>query len=312
MDINDTKNAQKSDKIFYCNICDCSFSKKCDLNRHFLTMKHKKIQNDTKGIKNAQNAHRPFKCSYCNRSYKYHSGLWRHMKTCEYASKQLVVKEDETEYKEIIDQQMKIIQNQQEMLAETIPKIGNTTNNIENTINDNRTINNVNINLFLNGDCQNAMTIDSFVEQLKLGMHELNRTGELGFVNGMIEIFKDSLEKLETTERPIHCTDAKRCTMYVKNEAGWEKDVDSATTKKMVKAVKKKNCSNLDEWADNHPGSREGKDPHGQEYIDLVTEATGGDIIDGHEINTNMNKIVKGIAKTVKLNVDNSGNMVEE
>ena len=44
------------------------------------------------------------------------------------------------------------------------------------------------------------MTIDSFVEQLKLGMHELNRTGELGFVNGMIEIFKDSLEKMETTQ----------------------------------------------------------------------------------------------------------------
>ena len=87
---------------------------------------------------------------------------------------------------------------------------------------------------------------------------------------------------------------------------------DSATTKKMVKAVKKKNCSNLDEWADNHPGSREGKDPHGPEYIDLVTEATGGDVIDGHEIKTNMNKIVKGIAKSVKLNVDNSGNMVEE
>ena len=69
--------------------------------------------------------------------------------------------------------------------------------------------------------------------------------------------------------------------------------------------------SNLDEWADNHPGSREGKDPHGSEYIDLVAEATGGDVIEDHEIKTNMKKIVKGIAKNVKLNVDNSGNMVE-
>lgn len=304
-------NKEQDEYKYKCVLCNYSCKRLTNLNRHYESQKH--IQNEIGTLKKTVNEQKYY-CSDCGRIYHTRSGLWKHKKMCN--NKQMVVKEDESEYKEIIDQQMKIIQNQQEMLAETIPKIGNTTNNIENnienTINDNRTINNVNINLFLNGDCQNAMTIDSFVEQLKLGMHELNRTGELGFVNGMIEIFKDSLEKLETTERPIHCTDAKRCTMYVKNEAGWEKDVDSATTKKMVKAVKKKNCSNLDEWADNHPGSREGKDPHGPEYIDLVTEATGGDVIDGHEIKTNVNKIVKGIAKSVKLNVDNSGNMVEE
>ena len=76
MDINDIKNAQKCEELFTCNICDCSFSRKCDLNRHFLSMKHKKLKNDTKDIKNAQNAYRPYKCSHCDRSYKYYSGLY--------------------------------------------------------------------------------------------------------------------------------------------------------------------------------------------------------------------------------------------
>ena len=183
------KNAHKCAEIFRCELCDCSFGKMGDLNRHYGSRKHVKVEEAVF----KKSIGKTYDCDDCGRQYYSRSGLWKHSKLC-VNNQQLVVKDESTsELKEIITEQMKIIQNQQEMLSDVIPKIGNnnTTNN-NNTMNDNRITNNVNINLFLNSDCRDAMTIDSFVEQLKLGMSELTRTGEVGFVAGMIEIFQDS------------------------------------------------------------------------------------------------------------------------
>jgi hypothetical protein len=295
---------------YNCVLCGCSFGNISNLNRHYKTRKHVEVEEAVF----KKSIGKTYSCDDCGRQYYSRSGLWRHSKLC-VNNRQLVVKDESTsELKEIITEQMKIIQNQQEMLSDVIPKIGNnnTTNNNNNTMNDNRITNNVNINLFLNSDCRDAMTIDSFVEQLKLGMSELTRTGEVGFVAGMIEIFQDSLGKMDTTERPIHCTDAKRRTMYVKNDNGWEKDVDSKETKRMVKAVKKKNCKKLDEWADNHPGARECTEPHGDDYINLMIESSGGNVVVGNETQINLDKVVNGIAKTVKLSVGKEGKLMDK
>lgn len=299
------KKAQSGTVLFPCKACKYSFSRRCDLVRHYTTVKHLLAVKVYKPVVKNDGIDRPYICEPCGRSYCRRSGLCKHRKTCtEINHMQMVVnpepanKDVEIDYKAIISDQMKIIQDQQELLADAVPKIGNnnrTVNNIDNTVN------NVSINLFLNTECQNAMTIDDFLSQLKLGMSELTRTGEQGFVAGMIDIFKDSLGKLETTERPIHCTDTKRCTMYVKNDEGWAKDVDEAETRRLVKAVKKKNCVNLAEWAEKHPGATEGEDPHGDEYVNLVTEATGGDY---EEVpSDHVGKIMKGFAHEVKVDL---------
>ena len=122
-------------------------------------------------------------------------------------------------------------------------KLGNTTNNTNNTTNNNTT--NFNLNFFLNDTCKDALNITDFVNSLQLQLKDLEQTGSLGHVNGISRIFLNALKDIDETERPFHCTDSKRETLYIKDDDKWMKDDNKTKLKSAINTVTNKNAEQI-------------------------------------------------------------------
>ena len=124
---------------------------------------------------------------------------------------------------------------------------------ITNITNNNNQTNNhqFNMNMFLNETCKDAMNMSEFIENLTVTMEDMEMTGTLGFAKGMSRIIMNNLNALEVHKRPIHCSDAKRETLYVKNNGVWEKDTDDKKhTKELIYKVSSLNLKHLLKWRD--------------------------------------------------------------
>ena len=123
----------------------------------------------------------------------------------------------------------------------------------ENSHNNTVTTTNKNFNLqfFLNEECKNAMNFSDFLKTLSVTMEDIEHLGEVGYTQGMSKILTKALS--ETNVRPMHCTDAKRETMYVKENDEWHKDLDCEESERLIRHIQQKNYKALKEWRDNHP-----------------------------------------------------------
>ena len=237
------KNAQ----IFSCEECDFTCCKQSDYDRHILTLKHQiRTNTNEKTPKNAK----AYLCD-CGKSYKHASSLWNHKKKCS-PSQELIIP-DKPDYKELLMQAMKQMQEQHEeikkkdeLMAQMIDKIGNTTNNTTNN-------NQFNINMFLNEQCKNAINFSDFIDRIEVSHHDLENNAQLGFVKGMTKILMDNLKQLTLHERPIHCTDVKRETMYIKDQDVWNKDNSSEKLDSAIKEVSRKSIKSLIDWKQENP-----------------------------------------------------------
>jgi hypothetical protein len=143
---------------------------------------------------------------------------------------------------------IKIIKEQQQQLNQIIPKIGNITNNTNNTTN-----NHFNLNVFLNEKCKDALNISEFIDSLKITLADLVYSKNNGLVRGITDVMIRGLKDLEIHKRPIHCTDAKRDTMYIKDNAKWEKDENHTKMKETIEKIADKERNALQKWADDNP-----------------------------------------------------------
>ena len=296
---------------YFCKICDFKCSNKTDYHRHLMTLKHK---NKGKLQKKVQ---LEYKCD-CGKRYKHLSSLCSHKRKCNHTSKEnenvssdnninLLMNElqrrDEAHKKQIEEQQkeqQKQFEEQQRQHKKEIEKLSSQISNIS-TITNNKTTNNnnkFNLNFFLNTQCKDAMSIQSFMENLKLGCKELEHMGDVGYLNGMIDIFNNTLGNMDIYKRPLHCTDLKREVLYFKQGTDWEKDSeDKQHLKKLIKNVESKNYHNLQEWQNDHPDSRECDTRENQHYMKIATEALGG--ADFNKDSIYLTKIMKHILKDV-------------
>ena len=152
---------------------------------------------------------------------------------------------------------MDIIQNQviPNMQQAAITNINNTTNNTTNNNTTNNNTNNFNLNIFLNETCKDAINMTEFIENLKVGLRELEFVKDNGIVKGISNVFVNELNALDVDKRPIHCTDAKRKTLYIKDDNKWDKE-NKATNEKIdrsIQHVKKKHIDSIKEWEEQHP-----------------------------------------------------------
>jgi hypothetical protein len=178
-------------------------------------------------------------------------------------------------------------------LAKNNQLSGNYSNN---TNCNNKTFN---LNFFLNETCKNALNINDFVDSIKLQLTDLENVGKLGFINGITNIIVKNLNALNETERPVHCTDRKRKTIYVKDEDKWEKeDTECKKVRKAIKHVANKNSKLLFEFKEMHPDCVDGDSKHSDQYSKLVVEAYGGA---NQEDAENENKIINNILKVVTI-----------
>ena len=127
-------------------------------------------------------------------------------------------------------------------LKEVVPTLGNTTNN-----------NTMNINIYLNEHCKNAMNLTDFVENVKVSLEDLLYTKNHGYVKGISNIFVKQLKDMEPTQRPIHCSDKKRLQFYVKDDNKWEKDNSNEKIDKSIDKITKKQILAIKLWEKEHP-----------------------------------------------------------
>jgi hypothetical protein len=303
--MDDEKKSKKS-FFFHCKNCDFKCSKQSNYIKHLITQKHKRI---TKGLQMDDTGiffemDKKYLCE-CGREYKYRQGLWKHKQKCENyegekkmpekseledknLDKELILSlvQQNSEFKELIIEQAKEFQKQ---IIE-LTKNKSVINNINNT-------NNFNLNMFLNEKCGNAMNIMDFVNSLKLQLDDLDNTAKLGYVNGISKIFLRGLNELDVYKRPIHCSDLKRETLYIKDNNIWEKDNDKKKFKKAIQNIANKNLKQINEWVKVNPESRNIETTKHDEYMKILSKCTGG--TDKEEDEQFFNKIIKNVTREI-------------
>ena len=162
----------------------------------------------------------------------------------------------------------------------------------------NHTTNNFNINFFLNEQCKDALNIMDFVSSLQLQLKDLEDTGKIGYVEGISKIFIRGIKELDIYKRPIHCSDLKRETLYIKDQDIWEKeDKDKTRIKKAIKFVGSKNIQQIPIWIEQNPQCKNSDSKKNDEYMDLIVNAMIGSTPE--EQLDNINKIIKNVSKEV-------------
>ena len=262
-------------KKYSCESCDYHTSNIFDFNKHKTTRKH--IKSTTIDDFSTQSV--TYSCDKCNACYKERSGLWRHKKQCSQLSKNNVSTEPAFENSFVLAQREQLAQQeppepfdfsvmfelikqnqefkellveQNKQMLELAGKIGNTNNtqNIKNQNNNNQ----FNIQMFLNEKCKDAISLDDFVESLQFNTQTAEYAGKHGFVNGITNIFMTGLKQLEVHQRPFHCTDAKRETLYVKRIDMWAKDGETNPTMlNAINDVSTKNMRQMPRWIEENP-----------------------------------------------------------
>ncbi len=283
---------------FTCFICDFKCGKKSNFETHCNTKKHLHRVNGNETTKqeikkNAENI-----CK-CGKIYNTNSGLWKHSKICDFKNN---TSENNIEKNEITDKNlivMLINENkelktmmleQQNMMMKVIE---NGTNNTTHTNSHNKTFN---LQFFLNETCKDAMNIMDFVDSIKLQLSDLECVGELGYVEGISNIIVKNLKQLDVTQRPVHCTDKKRETMYIKDDDKWEKDEEKKKLHKVVRKVTCKNQNLIPKFKEKHPDCNTYHSKFSDQYNKIIIESMGGSGDNDYE---KEEKIIKNISKQV-------------
>ena len=266
----------KSANFFECIICDFNTCKKCDFNRHLKTLKHK---NNEILINNShERANKMFACE-CGKVYKHNKSLYNHKKRC--IVKTIELKEEEPPTSVIVNnnidqtmimrlisenndiknlllmqqqqllEQQKQLGEQQRQLVEIVPKICNVTNNTAHIKQ------NFNINVFLNEQCKNAINMNDFIKQIKLTLDDLDLTKNKGLEIGLSNAIIQSINKMSLFERPLHCTDTKRETLYIKDNDSWEKDSSKTKIKGALHNLNKAHFKLIQDWIAQNPDFKE-------------------------------------------------------
>lgn len=294
------KKVPKNEQIFCCEKCRFSTVRKSQYDRHLMTLKHK---NQEKYNKNTTNYNQ--KSSYiceCGKEYNHRASLYNHKKRCNYGKElnsELKVPKSSGEYiVQLINDNNVIKENllrenrelrsqidiQNKQITELLPKVGNN-----NTVKQR-----FNINVFLNEKCRDAISMDEFIAKIEVSMKDLITTRDKGLSEGLSNIIIDNMNKLSIYERPMHCTDIKRETLYIKNTEEWEKDEKRVLIDKLLKQVENKQMKNITKWTEEHPQYMEDESLQ-EEYIDLIRKCTSN-------VEDCRDKVLKRVCDNVYLN----------
>jgi|SaaInlV_150m_DNA_3_1039698.scaffolds.fasta_scaffold12500_2 hypothetical protein len=324
---------KKSPKIaakYLCKPCNYICSKKSDYNKHILTAKHSILINPNEKSPNIADT---YNC-VCGKVYKHMSSLCCHKKTCTiynndvcpvYADTIIIPNENSCEFDmgtqsntviELLRQNQEFKQlmvDQNKQMQETQAQLRQSyTHNTElqnqmvemfkegKTITNNHTSNRFNLNFFLNDTCKDAISITDFLRNMNVHVDELEYIGNHGYVNGMTKMIMDRLKDMDITKRPIHCTDIKRETMYIKDDSGWSKDTDELfKLRKILSRISMNNYRTVPDWRTAHPDCQV-METRNYEFCYKMMKAILGDVED-EQVKLD-NKIIKTMAKELFVN----------
>jgi len=246
-----------------------------------------------------------YKCKICDKCYKARNSLWYHEQKCNIQE----VKNDKPTEKELI---LKILKQNSDLIKENselrkeqtdikelileIVKNGTHNTTTTHTNSHNKAFN---LNFFLNETCKNAMNITEFVDSIKLQLSDLMEVGELGYVEGISKIIVKNLNNLDESVRPVHCTDKKRETMYIKDQGQWEKeDGNKSKLKKAINKIADKNIKLLPQFREKYPDYGNSYSKISDVYNKMVIEVMETE-------DDKKEKIIKNISKATTIKDNN-------
>jgi hypothetical protein len=285
---------KKMPETFQCNYCDFKCSKQSNFNSHLLTRKHKMKQNETPLHEENANVLHHFQCPNCLDNFNSRTTLWRHKKKCQDKTLASTI-QDQTELvqyllKENLEFKQLMIEQNKQMI-----ELAKNSGHHNNFNSHNKTFN---LQVFLNETCKNAININEFIDQLQVSISDLEETGKIGFSEGISKIFINGLKGINISDRPLHCSDLKRETIYIKNNNEWTKDTDDNSL--LVDAIKKvsnKNIKQITEWQKINPEYKDSSSKINDKYLQIVSESMSGSTKE--ECEKNYKKIKKNIAKEI-------------
>jgi hypothetical protein len=302
------KRAKKIAENFHCEKCHYYTAKKSEFLRHSATQKHRLLAFNAEIVSEILK----HKCEFCTKNFSKSGNLSRHLIKCSQRTNSEKRNNESittTGIMELFLEFMKQNKELQNTLLEQnrehskqlieMTKTKQISNNI-NSNNTNTTNQQFNIQFFLNETCKDAMNLTDFVNSLHLQIEDFEATGKLGYVEGISRIIINGLKKVDTTKRPIHCTDMKRETLYIKKDDSWEKeDHSKMNLKKAVNQIARMNLSQLPIWQKENPASEVLDTKENEEYIKFSMAALGGK---GEEEEQRfIDKIVKNVIKEVAI-----------
>lgn len=279
---------KKCKKLRICKLCDYTTCHLGDFNKHIMTRKH--INNVSKPVSKSRDKSQKVskKICGCGREFKTRSGLWKHKKNCDNedddkmfpkcfqkpnVSKNVSNTHKSIKTKSIDDEiiklqlenqklQNKLLEKEIEQLhlknkqmdgfEKIIPTLEKLAEKAGDTTNSHNT-NNISLNVYLENNCKDALNLKDWVNQIKISLEDLEYSGENGLENGIGKALTNALEDLQPTQRPIHCSDQKRQTFYVKDDDTWKKDINNEKIDKSIQNIQFKHVQALAEWNENHP-----------------------------------------------------------
>jgi uncharacterized C2H2 Zn-finger protein len=334
MEALEAKKNPKKPLEFLCDCCDFVTVNKKDYTRHLTTRKHiinadgsipeaekpKKKPKQTPSLVDGSTVkEKDFKCSVCCKQYVSRGSFWKHTSKCHSKLENLITVTDpskNTVYtEEVILELVKQNKELQNLLADQnkelqtllidqnnkfMEEMKNSKMTVTNSNNNSNNNNHFNIQFFLNTQCKDAINLMDFLDSLKVQIEDLEKTGQLGYVDGISRIFVNGLKEMDVCMRPIHCSDLKRETVYVKDENKWDKDdTDKTKLKYAVKRVAQKNLAQIRPWIEQHPECKDTSTPESETFVQLSHHAIGG--CSTTETDKLEEKIMKNILKEIVL-----------
>ena len=296
---------KKNANNFHCNLCDFITCKKNNYEIHINTKKH--ISNTLASNSNMMATKKILQCDRCNKIYNDRSGLWRHnskgkcFKPNISYNKNEIINEDKVKNNQenLTDKDliMILIKENSELKNMMMKVLENGTNHNNNSHNITNSHNkSFNLQFFLNETCKDAMNITDFIDSLKLQVSDLERVGEVGYIEGISRIIIKNLKEMDITQRPVHCTDKKRETLYIKDEDKWEKDEEKKKMHKMIRKVADKNARLLPKFKEKYPDYNKASSSVSDQFNKIIVESMGGSGDNDYE---KEEKIIRNISKQI-------------
>jgi hypothetical protein len=259
---------QKVAGFYNCVTCQYKSGNKANFEKHLLTRKHQLATNVNEKVAKSC---KKYIC-HCGKDYITNSGLWRHKQKCEYVENvNSTINQQNLSQEFVLD----VIKKQQDQITEltnTIKEMAPLINNTNNTINNTQN-NKFNINVFLNEDCKNAINMTDFIKSIKISIEQLDTIKTTGMADGLSSAIITNLKNLSVYERPIHCTDIKRETLYIRDDNQWDCDRDKTRIKTAIKQIAGKPYVPLQEWIAQNPDFKEVDEK--QDYVANVLSTIG-------------------------------------
>lgn len=177
-------------------------------------------------------------------------------------------------------------------IAKSSPSI--TNNTINNTINNNK----FNLNIFLNETCKNAINLIDFVKGIQIELQDLLLYNKIGHADAVSKIFDNAYKKLEPSMRPVHCTDVKRETVYVRDENKWLNDENKELSEKALTIISLKSLNKMNIWKEANPDYETAENKK-VEFMKLMKNVLGANT--NYEEVAQTKKMIRNLAQITQL-----------